>query len=244
MDLNTLMGAMLSSDSIKSISKASGASQKDVKAVLSSALPGLLNGAAQQANNSQTAAGFAGALAQHAKSDTRDLGSFLSGVDLADGGKIIAHLLGANTTAATQQTASASGVDAAKVAKILAVAAPLLMSLLGKQAGQTGGGNLGALMNSLLGGGNAGSLIGSLLGVSTPQTTTTTTVKKKKTAAGSTAKKTGTTAKKTGTTTARKTGTAAKKTSTARKPSTAAKKKPAPKSDEAALLDALVGLLK
>ncbi len=243
MDLNTLMGAMLSSDSIKSISKASGASQKDVKAVLSSALPGLLNGAAQQANNSQTAAGFAGALAQHAKSDTRDLGSFLSGVDLADGGKIIAHLLGANTTAATQQTASASGVDAAKVAKILAVAAPLLMSLLGKQAGQTGGGNLGTLMNSLLGGGNAGSLIGSLLGVSTPQTTTTTTGKKKKTAAGSTAKKTGTTAKKTGTA-AKKTGTAAKKTSTARKPSTAAKKKPAPKSDEAALLDALVGLLK
>lgn len=243
MDLNTLMGAMLSSDSIKSISKASGASQKDVKAVLSSALPGLLNGAAQQANNSQTAAGFAGALAQHAKSDTRDLGSFLSGVDLADGGKIIAHLLGANTAAATQQTASASGVDAAKVAKILAVAAPLLMSLLGKQAGQTGGGNLGALMNSLLGGGNAGSLIGSLLGVSAPQTTTT-TGKKKKTAAGSTAKKTGTAAKKTGSTTARKTGTAAKKTSTARKPSTAAKKKPAPKSDEAALLDALVGLLK
>ena len=243
MDLNTLMGAMLSSDSIKSISKASGASQKDVKAVLSSALPGLLNGAAQQANNSQTAAGFAGALAQHAKSDTRDLGSFLSGVDLADGGKIIAHLLGANTTAATQQTANASGVDAAKVAKILAVAAPLLMSLLGKQTGQSSGSAVGALMNSLLGGGNAGSLIGSLLGVSTPQTTTTTTVKKKKTAAGSTAKKTGTTAKKTGTT-ARKTGTAAKKTSTARKPSTAAKKKPAPKSDEAALLDALVGLLK
>jgi len=243
MDLNTLMGAMLSSDSIKSISKASGASQKDVKAVLSSALPGLLNGAAQQANNSQTAAGFAGALAKHAKSDTGDLGSFLSGVDLADGGKIIAHLLGANTTAATQQTASASGVDAAKVAKILAVAAPLLMSLLGKQAGQTGGGNLGALMNSLLGGGNAGSLIGSLLGVSTPQTTTT-TGKKKKTAAGSTAKKAGTTAKKTGSTTARKTGAAAMKTSSAKKPSTAAKKKPAAKSDEAALLDALVGLLK
>lgn len=243
MDLNTLMGAMLSSDSIKSISQASGASQKDVKAVLSSALPGLLNGAAQQANNSQTAAGFAGALAQHAKSDTRDLGSFLSGVDLADGGKIIAHLLGANTAAATQQTASASGVDAAKVAKILAVAAPLLMSLLGKQTGQSSGSAVGTLMNSLLGGGNAGSLIGSLLGVSTPQTTTT-TVKKKKTTAGSTAKKTGTTAKKTGSATARKTGAAAKKSSTARKSSTAAKKKPAPKSDEAALLDALVGLLK
>lgn len=243
MDLNTLMGAMLSSDSIKSISKASGASQKDVKAVLSSALPGLLNGAAQQANNSQTAAGFAGALAKHAKSDTRDLGSFLSGVDLADGGKIIAHLLGANTTAATQQTASASGVDAAKVAKILAVAAPLLMSLLGKQASQSSGSNLGTLMNSLLGGGNAGSLIGSLLGVSTPQAAAATTGKKKKTAAGSTAKKTGTTAKKTGTA-AKKTGTAAKKTSTAKKPSTAAKKKPSPKSDEAALLDALVGLLK
>ena len=42
----------------------------------------------------------------------------------------------------------------------------------------------------------------------------------------------------------KKTGAAAKKSSTARKPSTAAKKKPAPKSDEAALLDALVGLLK
>ena len=244
MDLNTLIGTMLSSDSIKSISKASGASQKDVKAVLSSALPGLLNGAAQQANNSQTAAGFAGALAQHAKSDTRDLGSFLSGVDLADGGKIIAHLLGANTTAATQQTASASGVDAAKVAKILAVAAPLLMSLLGQQTSQSSGSAVGTLMNSLLGGGNAGSLIGSLLGVTTPQATATTTGKKKKTAASSTAKKTGTAAKKTGSATAKKTGTTAKKTSAAKKTTTAAKKKPTAKSDEAALLDALVGLLK
>lgn len=229
MDLNTLMGAMLSSDSIKSISKASGASQKDVKAVLNSALPGLLNGAAQQANNSQTAAGFAGALAKHAKSDTGDLGSFLSGVDLADGGKIIAHLLGANTAAATQQTASASGVDAAKVAKILAVAAPLLMSLLGQQTSQSSGSAVGTLMNSLLGNGNAGSLIGSLLGVTTPQATTTTTGKKKKTAASSTAKKTGTTAKK---------------TSSAKKTTTAAKKKTAAKSNEAALLDTLVGLLK
>ncbi len=254
MDMNTVLGSLLSSDSIRQISKASGASQKDVEAVLHNALPDLLRGAAHQANDSRTAAGFAGALAHHAKSDTRDLGSFLSQVDLIDGGKIIGHLLGANTNASTAQTAAAAGVDPAKVAKILAVAAPLLMSLLGQQSSQSSSNaGVGSLLGSLLGGSGGGDLLGALLGVSQP----TTTAKKKKTSsakkpgtaaakkpASAAAKKTGTSAKKTGTT-AKKPGTTAKKTgTTAKKPSSTAKKKPAAKKDETALLDALVGLLK
>ncbi|MBR1780450.1 MAG: DUF937 domain-containing protein [Oscillospiraceae bacterium] len=193
MDMNSILSTMLSSDSIRTISQSTGASQKEVKTVLASALPSLLNGAADQANNSQTADGFAGALADHAQSDTRDLGSFLSNVDLTDGGKIISHLLGTNTSAATQQAADASGLDPAKVAKILAIAAPLLMNLLGQQSSQSAnsGNSIGSLMSTLVGGSDMGSLLSGLLGGSTGSTTQTTGTgkKKKKKKTSSSAKK-------------------------------------------------------
>ena len=96
MDLNALMGTLLSQDSLQNMSSLTGASSENVASVLSSALPAMLSGAQGQANDENALAGFAGALQDHAKDDTSDIASFLSGVDLEDGGKIVAHLLGGN----------------------------------------------------------------------------------------------------------------------------------------------------
>ena len=167
MDMNALLGAMLSGDSVQSLSQASGASTKDVQSVLSAALPSLLQGALGQAQNEQTATGFAQALDNHAQSDTSNLGSFLSGLDLQDGGKILMHLLGANTNQTAQNVSAASGVSAKQTAKILAMAAPLLMSLLGKQ-NQSSGSGVGSLMSTLMGSGDITSILGSLVGGSVP----------------------------------------------------------------------------
>lgn len=171
MDLKALMETMLSTDSIESMSKAAEVSEGEVKSVLASALPSLLDGVQEQANDAETAEGFLGALGQHAQVDTGDIASFFSNVDVEDGGKIVGHLLGANTEAATQEVSERAGLGSGKTALILALAAPLLMSLLGQQQQQTApattSANIGGLMSGLLGGAgssNATSLLGSLLG--------------------------------------------------------------------------------
>lgn len=166
MDLNSLMGTLLSPDTVANMSQATGASAADVQNVLSSALPQLLSGAQAQANDAATAEGFLGALAQHSQDDTSDVTAFLQNVDTKDGEKIVSHLLGSQQTAATQAAAQRAGLSAGNTAQILAMVAPLLMSLLGQQtqATQQNTAGISSLMGSLLGNVNTASLITSLLG--------------------------------------------------------------------------------
>lgn len=134
MDLTKLASTLLSSDSIKGLTQATGASGSDISSVLSSALPSLLNGAKAQAKDKTTSGSFVSALAQHAQDDTSDLSKFLDNVDLKDGSKIIGHLLGSDTDDVVSNVSKKSGVSQDKVSSILSAVAPLLMSLLGQQA--------------------------------------------------------------------------------------------------------------
>ena len=136
MDLASMMQTMLSSDSIAQMSEKTGTSTDEVKSVLLSALPAMLSGVQGQASNKDTVAGFAGALDSHALDDTSDIAAFLSNVDIKDGEKIVGHLLGGEQTAATKAAAKKAGLSTAATGSILGAAAPLLMSLLGKQATQ------------------------------------------------------------------------------------------------------------
>ena len=169
MDLSKIAGALLSSDSISGLSNLTGANNNDIKNVLSSALPSLLSGATEQAKNESTAEGFANALAQHAKDDTSNLASFLGNVDLADGAKIISHLLGSGKDEAVKKAAKASGVSESKTSDILSAIAPMLLSLLGQQADEdddkeSGVGNLvGALLDNV----DVGSLLSGLISTDT-----------------------------------------------------------------------------
>lgn len=170
MDLQALMSTMLSEESIENLGARADASPEEVRGVLSSALPLLLNGANAQATNQETASGFLGALQQHAQDDASNVGSFLGGVDMADGAKIIAHLLGANTATQTQAVAQQAGVSQQQTGNILAALAPLLLTLLGQQAASTNSANnnalgIGSLMGSLMGSGDMTSLLGSMLGM-------------------------------------------------------------------------------
>ena len=183
MDLKKLTSTLLSSDSIKGLSSATGVSKGDVSSVLTEALPALLNGANGQAKDSGTAKGFAEALAQHAKDDTGNLTSFLGNVDLGDGAKIIGHLLGSDKDSLTKTVAKKTGVSASKIGDILSAAAPLLMSLLGQQADEDEEkeSGVGALLGNLLDNVDVGDLLSSLTSTNT-STSTSTGKKKKKTA--------------------------------------------------------------
>ena len=168
MDLNALMSTMLSEESIDGLGAKADASPEEVRSVLGNALPLLLSGANAQATNQETASGFVGALQQHSQDDASNLSSFLGNVDLGDGAKIIAHLLGANTAAQTQTVAQQANVSQAQTGNILSAAAPLLLTLLGQQAAGSQQSNnaagIGSLMGSLMGSGDMTSLLGGLLG--------------------------------------------------------------------------------
>lgn len=182
MDLQKIAGTLLSSETISSLSDRSGASDSQVKKVLSSALPALLSGADKQANDSETSEGFAAALASHAKNSTLDLSSFLDGIDMEDGAKIIGHLLGKEEDSVTKTVAKDTGVSANKVGSILSGAAPLLMSLLGQQADEDDDkdSGIGSLMGTLLSNVDVGSILTGLLTDSDSEKKTTTKKKSAK----------------------------------------------------------------
>ena len=169
MDLSKIASSLLSSENLKGLSNITGTSSNDIKKVLSNALPSLLSGATEQAKNKNTAVSFANALATHAKDDTSNLASFLGNVDLSDGAKIITHLLGAGKEETVKKAAKASGVSEKKTNDILSAIAPMLLSLLGKQAEEdddkdSGVGNLvGALLDNV----DVGSLLTGLISTDT-----------------------------------------------------------------------------
>lgn len=165
MDISSIMTALLSDESVQSLGKKTGASDEMVESILESALPMLLKGANEQASNKKTAESFAGALMQHAKSDTSDLSAFMDGIDLEDGAKIIAHLLGAENADKKEAVSKKTGADMKTTATVLAMAAPLLMSLLGKQTEKEDEKeDVGGLMGSLLSGVDVGDVASLLLG--------------------------------------------------------------------------------
>ena len=165
MDINSLLGTLLSSDSVSGVSKATKADDNEVQSVLNAALPMLLKGAKKQSEDKDTAESFATALLSHGKKDTSNLSSFLKNVDLDDGSKIIGHLLGKDDDS-VKKIAKTSGVSAKKTGDILSAAAPLLMSLLGQESASKKSDNNVALelASALLKNVDVGDLIGDLLG--------------------------------------------------------------------------------
>ena len=181
MDLSKIAGSLLSNDSLKGLSNLTGADNKDITNVLTSALPSLLSGATEQAKDKKTSEGFAAALAQHAKDDTSDLTSFLGNVDLADGAKIIGHLLGSGKEETVKKAAKASGVSEKKTGDILSAVGPMLLSLLGQQAEEDDDKETGAsgLVGALLDNVDVGSLLSGLISTDTSSSSTSTSGKKK-----------------------------------------------------------------
>ena len=233
MDLTSiLLQSMLNDSSVKSLSKKTGASKDEVSSVLTAALPLLLKGAGQQAEDEETAESFADALDQHAESDTEDMDVFMDNVDMADGAKILSHLLGAETESTTKKVSKKSGTSKDNTAQILTAAAPLLMTMLGQENKKTkkttkkkaSDDLVGALLSSAIENVNVtellmGALTESLVSSAEEEapkkkaasTKKTTTAKKTTAKKSTTTKKTTTTKKKAASTTTKKKAASSKK---------------------------------
>jgi len=179
-DLNSI-GALISGGGLDAICKRTKLKQEDVAKVLSAGIPALVGGMKRNAGTASGADSLSKALADHSKDDVSDPAAFLKGADLADGKKILGHVLGKDQNELIDQISKATGVTKGKSTSIMALAAPLLLSLLGNSSqnsaaqsnsNQSSSGGLLGMLGGLLGGGSqsaqsqqsSGGLLASLLG--------------------------------------------------------------------------------
>ena len=176
--LSLLLGSMTQSSSVDSLSRKSGVSSQLVKTLLIAALPMIIKSMTQNASSTSGASSLLTALGQH--NNNKSLADQLGSADAEDGGKIIQHIFGDNTSSVISQLAGETGMEADQVNSVLSNMAPALMSTLSatQQAGseaQAAGNSfdLGSfagsdLMSGLFGGSQAASqgadLLSSLFG--------------------------------------------------------------------------------
>ena len=142
--LNLLASGLGTSESISHMSGKTSASNDQVTSALLSALPSMLGQMKTNASTQSGATSLLGALNQHdlSKLSNEDIVSLIKNADEKDGVKILNHLYGsqAKTEAAQASLAKQSGVSTAQMAKIMAIAAPALLTAVAaakkKQAAQ------------------------------------------------------------------------------------------------------------
>ena len=167
--LSALLGSMTSNDSLSALSGKTGVSNSQLSGLMSQAIPMLMGALQSNASSEAGASSLLNALAQH--TSQKPVAQQLQEADTIDGGKILAHILGANSQNAFSQLASANHMETSQVSSVLSSIAPALMSSMSNmtcQAGDTDGLDLASL-NGLMGGFDVSSLLGSFMGMGQPQ---------------------------------------------------------------------------
>ena len=197
--LNVLMNSMTTDESVKALSKRSGADGSALGSLISLALPLFLQGMTNNASNQSGASSLLSALGQH--TNTAPMATQIQSADLSDGSAILSHIFGGNLGNVTGQLSQQTGLSDQQVSNALSSMAPgilsglsaatqaaqnqqqnsidlsSLMQLFGGQPAQQQSSGIGSLFGSLLGGGQQqapqssglGSLLGSLFGVKPQQ---------------------------------------------------------------------------
>ena len=132
LDLINLLGGLSSAkDSVSALSGKSSATEDQVTQALLSALPSMLGKMQTNAQTKEGADSLLKALDQHDLSDA-DIVKLIKTADMEDGIKILNHIYGdeKKTEKAQEEVAKKAGIDAKQVAKIMAAAAPALLTVL------------------------------------------------------------------------------------------------------------------
>lgn len=162
MDLNSILGVLTAGSAVSDLSKQFNLTSNQVSSVISGALPTLIGAMQRNAATESGASSLASALNSHLGDTVLNL----SNASLADGGKILGHILGGNSNSVFSALAQKTGTSTSQVSGILSAIAPVLLGLLGKsqKSTNTSVGGLGGLLGGLLGGGSSSGSIGGGLG--------------------------------------------------------------------------------
>ncbi len=128
-----------------------GTDQDSVTQAASAAIESLLAGMQNNAADPLGEQALAAALAKHAdKAQGLEQGSVdLTRVDVADGEKIVGHVLGADSQTAATQLLGGSG--ASLLGKLLPILAPIVLSYVSGKATKASTGSGGSLIETMLG---------------------------------------------------------------------------------------------
>lgn len=142
-------------DFVQKSSKEVDESPDKVKSVLGMALPMIMGAIKKNTNEPEGAEKLNHELEKekHNGSILDKLGSLGVGNLLGEGSGILGHVLGGSQSKIETAVSSATGMDASKVGKLLKMAAPVVMGILGKQKRKDNVGKSGisSLVGSVLG---------------------------------------------------------------------------------------------
>lgn len=129
--LDMLAGELLGTKSVGELSKSAGASDDQVKQLVTKALPLFLSGMYQNSSTDEGAQALEKALDDHAPNAEKSTSSMLRKADVKDGQKIVEHVLGANEKEVTKGLSQSTGLTQTQVSTLLGQLAPVILSLVG-----------------------------------------------------------------------------------------------------------------
>lgn len=133
--LGLLLKAMTAKTALEQIAKKTGLSEKQIKTLMTLAIPILIKYLTKNASSGDGASSLLNALTQHTSKKDMDLQ--LKEADEQDGGKIIGHILGKKEKEVTQNLSAQSGLSADQVNQILSIIAPALLTGVSEAASNT-----------------------------------------------------------------------------------------------------------
>ena len=135
--LGSMMTQVSSGDNLSAISNSVGGDETAVKSALSMGLPMLLGSMSNTASKPGGTDMLTNMMAQTGDSDPMaNLSGFLGSSAAAGGGGMLNSLLGSQLTPIQNAIAQKTGLPPEVVGKVLAIAAPMLMSYVGKMVTQ------------------------------------------------------------------------------------------------------------
>ena len=126
--LSVLLKVMLADAAISALSGKTGLSSGALKKLLPLAIPLLLRYMTSNASTQSGALSLLGALTQH--NTARSMDKMFAEADEEDGGKIVKHILGDDSSRAVQTLAAESGLSPDDVTRGLGALAPALLAML------------------------------------------------------------------------------------------------------------------
>ena len=132
--LTQVVAAQMAGQAAKQTGMAEGVAAKMMPMAIAAVMAGMKKNAA----NPQGAQALSNALDKHDGGLLDNLSQLTGGDMMADGQKILGHVLGGKQAATQQALAKTAGVDQGQIGQLMAMAAPAVMAALGKAKREQG----------------------------------------------------------------------------------------------------------
>lgn len=151
MNLLEIIQSKLGEEKVDEMSRSLGENKEGTLSALGNAVPLIVSAMARNTRSEEGANSLAGALDRdHDGSILDNLGGLIQNPEAGQGQGILGHVLGNKRPVAEKAVSERSGISLESAGKVLAIAAPIVMGLIGKKKRE----------NNMDGGGIAGMLAG------------------------------------------------------------------------------------